>query len=135
MATATADKKRDELQEQHSKLESLRKEFVKNAKARLAELDREREELNKSLTSVTGENGASAPASTPAPARGRPRRGGRKGKRADQFVKMVRENPGIQVSEIAKRMNIKPNYLYRIAADAVERGEVTRDGRGYKVAA
>src|SRR2546423_15386126 len=48
-------------------------------------------------------------------ANGRRRRARRGGTRAEQALKAVRENPGVTVSELAKKLNIKqPNYLYRV---------------------
>jgi DNA-binding IscR family transcriptional regulator len=44
---------------------------------------------------------------------------------------MIRENPGITASEIAKRMRIKPNYLYRVLGDLQKDGTVKKDGRSY----
>ena len=60
---------------------------------------------------------------------GRRRRRG--GTRADQAVKLIEANPGITASEIAKRMKIKPNYLYRVLGDLQKEGRVKKDGRTY----
>jgi DNA-binding IscR family transcriptional regulator len=46
-------------------------------------------------------------------------------------VKIVTSNPGITASEIAKRMKIKPNYLYRVMGDLQKDGQVRKKGRGY----
>jgi DNA-binding IscR family transcriptional regulator len=46
-------------------------------------------------------------------------------------VKLVADNPGIPASEIAKRMRIKPNYLYRVLAELEKEGRVRKDGRAY----
>ena len=65
-------------------------------------------------------------------ANGRRRRGRRGGTRAEQAVKVVRENPGITVSELASKMNIKQkNYLYRVMNQLEADGAVTKRGRGY----
>ncbi|HEX8073996.1 MAG TPA: hypothetical protein VF545_03355, partial [Thermoleophilaceae bacterium] len=48
-------------------------------------------------------------------ANGRRRRGRRGGTRAEQALRVVRENPGITVSELGDKLNIKQkNYLYRV---------------------
>jgi predicted transcriptional regulator len=47
-------------------------------------------------------------------------------------VKLIRDNPGISASEIAKRMRIKPNYMYRVLGDLQKEGKVKKDGRAYK---
>ncbi len=63
---------------------------------------------------------------------GRRRRTRRGGTRADQALKVVRENPGITVSELARKLNIKqPNYLYRVMNQLQSDGAVTKSGRGY----
>jgi len=46
-------------------------------------------------------------------------------------VKLVKDNPGISASEIAKRLKIKPNYLYRVMGDLQKEGRVSKKGRGY----
>jgi hypothetical protein len=63
---------------------------------------------------------------------GRRRRGRRGGTRADQALKVVRENPGITVSEMAGKMSIKqPNYLYRVMNQLESDGAVKKAGKGY----
>ena len=60
------------------------------------------------------------------------RRRRRGGTRAEQALKVVRENPGITVSQMAGQMNIKqPNYLYRVMNDLESQGAVTKTGKGY----
>jgi hypothetical protein len=62
----------------------------------------------------------------------RRRRGRRGGTRADQALKVVRENPGITVSEMAGKMSIKqPNYLYRVMNQLEGDGAVKKAGKGY----
>jgi len=63
-----------------------------------------------------------------APRRRRKRRGGT---RADQAVKLIESQPGISASDVAKSMNIKPNYLYRVLGDLEKEGRVKKDGRQY----
>ena len=63
-----------------------------------------------------------------APRRRRRRRGGT---RAEQAVKLVKANPGSSASEIAKRMKIQPNYLYRVLGELEREGKVRKDGRAY----
>ena len=62
----------------------------------------------------------------------RRRRGGRRrgsGTRAAQAEKLVRENPGITIPDLAKRMNIKPNYLYRVLPQLQQDGKVRKRGK------
>ncbi len=67
----------------------------------------------------------------------RPRRRGRprgSGTRALQAEKLVRENPGISIADLAKRMNIKPNYLYRVMPQLQKDGKVRKQGSGWHAA-
>lgn len=131
-------------------------EALNLVKKRLAELDEERQRLERALAELggtvtgavtrrpgrppgSGKRGpgrprktasaaASASTSTATPRRRRRRRGGT---RADQAVALVEQNPGISASEIAKQMKIKPNYLYRVLGEMEKEGRVTKKGREY----
>jgi hypothetical protein len=62
----------------------------------------------------------------------RRRRGRRGGTRADQAVRIIKQNPGIGVADLAKRMRLKaPNYLYRVLPDLQKEGRIKKRGRGY----
>ena len=105
---------------------------------RIKELDAERGQLERALASLTGgREGRRGPGrprgSSPARQNGR-RRGRRRNTRSDQAVKLIKDNPGIGASEIAKRMKIKPNYLYRVLGDLQKEGRVKKDGRAYTAA-
>jgi CRP-like cAMP-binding protein len=60
--------------------------------------------------------------------RGRPKGSGT---RAAQAIDIVRESPGITIPEMAEKMGIKQNYLYRVMPDLAEQGLVTKSGRGW----
>jgi hypothetical protein len=66
----------------------------------------------------------------------RRRRGGRGGvNRADQVLGVIRENPGISVSEIGDRLGMKQkNYLYRVVGNLQSEGAVKKEGRGFTAA-
>ena len=66
----------------------------------------------------------------------RRRRRGRGGaNRADQVLKVIRENPGISVSEIGDKLGMKQkNYLYRVVGNLQSEGAVKKDGRGFTAA-
>jgi hypothetical protein len=65
-------------------------------------------------------------------ANGRRRRSRRGGTRAEQALRVVRENPGISVSELGDKLNIKQkNYLYRVMNQLQSDGAVTKKGRGF----
>ena len=60
------------------------------------------------------------------------RRRRRGGTRAEQALKVVRQNPGITVSELAPKVGIKQkNYLYRVMNGLQAQGAVRKEGRGY----
>ncbi len=97
---------------------------------RLRELDQERARLERALGDPTGPLVGRRPPGRP-PGSGGGRRRRRGGTRSAQAVKIVNSNPGITASEIAKKMKIKPNYLYRVMGDLQKDGEVSKKGRGY----
>jgi hypothetical protein len=108
-------------------------------KERLADIDSERSQIERALAALSP-NGSS-------PRRGRPkgstakRRGRGRAKRRDggtrsaEAVELVRQNPDITASEIAKAMKIRPNYLYRVLADLVKEKRLVKKGRKYRVGA
>jgi sugar-specific transcriptional regulator TrmB len=114
---------------------------------RLAELDEERQRLERALTELGGKvtrrspgrprGGKSSTTASKAPSaaaprpRKRKRRKHRGGTRADQTVKLIEKSPGITGSEVAKAMKIKANYVYRVLADLEKEGRVKKDGRKY----
>jgi DNA-binding IscR family transcriptional regulator len=44
----------------------------------------------------------------------------------------VKATPGITIPEIAEKMGIKQNYLYRVLPGLAEDGHIVKDGRGWK---
>jgi hypothetical protein len=60
--------------------------------------------------------------------RGRPRGTGR---RAEEALKLVHRHPGITLQEMAKRMKIKANYLYRVLPQLEKEGKVAKKEKGY----
>jgi len=64
------------------------------------------------------------------------RRGGRRGgTRADQAVKFIKQNPGINASDLSRKMKLKaPNYLYRVLPELEKDGKIKRKGKGYRPA-
>ena len=108
---------------------------------RLADLDEERQRLERALAELGGKAARRAPgrprgrkvstsraAKSGAPRKRRRRRGGT---RADQAVDLIEKNPGISASDVAKNLKIKPNYLYRVLGDLEKEGRVKKDGRQY----
>lgn len=114
---------------------------------RLADLDEERNRLERALAELgggkattrrspgrpRGSKSAAKASTTPtttaaAPRKRRKRRGGT---RADQAVSLIESQPGISASDVAKTMKIKPNYLYRVLGDLEKEGRVKKQGRQY----
>jgi len=68
---------------------------------------------------------------------GRPpgkRRAGRRkgsGTRAAQALSFVQGQPGITIPELAAKMGIKQNYLYRVLPGLQQEGKVSKQGRGW----
>jgi hypothetical protein len=61
--------------------------------------------------------------------RGRPKGSGT---RAKEALELVKANPGIAIPEIAEKMGIKQNYLYRVLPGLADDGLVEKDGRGWR---
>jgi hypothetical protein len=77
---------------------------------------------------------ATAPAPAPAGRGGARRKAGRRkgsGTRAAQALSFVQEQAGITIPELAARMGIKQNYLYRVLPILEEEGKVRKEGRGW----
>jgi hypothetical protein len=68
---------------------------------------------------------------------GRPpgkRRAGRRkgsGTRAAEALAFVKGQPGITIPELAAKMGIKQNYLYRVLPGLQQEGKVSKQGRGW----
>ena len=69
-----------------------------------------------------------AKASTTARGPGRPRG---TGGRAQEVLAHVHKQPGITIAELAKRMKIKPNYLYRVLPTLEKDGKLHKRDKGY----
>ena len=62
------------------------------------------------------------------------RRAGRRkgsGTRAAEALSFVNGQPGITIPELAEKMGIKQNYLYRVLPGLAEEGKVRKQGRGW----
>jgi hypothetical protein len=86
-----------------------------------------------------GSRSASATATTTAKPKRRPgrpakRRAGRRkgsGTRAAEASALVKGQPGITIPELADKMGIKQNYLYRVLPGLAQEGRVSKRGRGW----
>src|SRR4051794_29564252 len=105
----------------------------KQIQSRLADLRDEVKRLEAAVAALDG--GARRGPGRPRGSTTTRRRGGRPGRRrgsgtrAAQAEKLVRENPGITIADLAKRMKIKPNYLYRVLPELQKDGKVRKRGK------
>jgi len=105
-------------------------------KERITELEGELAKLQRALAGLTeGREGRRGPGrprgSRSTGIRTRTRRRRRGGTRADQAVALIKANPGSSASEIARKMKIQPNYMYRVLGDLQKEGKVKKSGRKY----
>jgi hypothetical protein len=111
---------------------------VRDIDSRLEELKLEVQKLEAARAALVGgrrgpgrppSSGATTRKATRRPGRPRGRRGGNT--RANQALKLVGEQPGITIPQIAESLKIEPNYLYRVMPKLVEDGAVRREGQGW----
>jgi hypothetical protein len=77
---------------------------------------------------------ATAPKAARKPARSAKRRAGRRkgsGTRAAEALSFVQGQPGITIPELAAKMGIKQNYLYRVLPGLEQENKVEKKGRGW----
>lgn len=97
---------------------------------RLRELDDERKQVEAALAGFR--RGARRGPGRPRRATTTTTRRRRGSTRADQAVRIIKQNPGITVSELGRKMKLNhPNYLYRVLPDLEKGGRIKRKGRGY----
>jgi len=105
---------------------------------RLKELNAETKRLEQALSNLKGERGGrgrsrssgAKSSGSSGSSGGKRRRRRRGGTRAEHALRAVKANPGITASQIAEKLKIKPNYVYRVMSDLTEDGKVSKDGRG-----
>jgi hypothetical protein len=73
---------------------------------------------------------AAAPAAATTPRRRAGRRKG-SGTRAAQALQFVSGQPGITIPELAAKMGIKQNYLYRVLPGLEQEKKIKKQGRGW----
>ena len=120
--------KRQEIDNRLKELRPLHEEYLKLEKA---------QEALAGMDQPTRRRGR-PPGSTNKPAAGNGRRRRRRrsgGTRADQALEVVRQNPGISVSELGDKLGVtQKNYLYRVMANLQDDGAVRKEGRGFHAA-
>jgi hypothetical protein len=91
---------------------------------------RPRGSVSRTRTTRPAKRKAKAKATRPPTRRRAGRRKG-SGTRAAEALKLVRAQPGITIPELAKKMGIKQNYLYRVLPGLRQEGKVIKRGRGW----
>jgi hypothetical protein len=100
---------------------------------RLVELGDEKSKLHAARVALLGESPRARRSSPPAartgrrPGRPRGKRGA-SGTRANQAVALIRDSPGLTIPQLAEKLKIQPNYLYRVVPKLVNEGLITKDG-------
>lgn len=84
-------------------------------------------------TATAAAPAAATPATETAAATPRRRAGRRKGSgtRAAQALSFVTGQPGITIPELAAKMSIKQNYLYRVLPGLEQEKKIKKQGRGW----
>ena len=91
----------------------------------------------KALAGAADTTSSSSRSTRPLPRRGGGGGGGRAGRprgsgtRGNQALEIVRGQPGITIPEIAEKMGIQQNYLYRVLPALQKDGLVRKEGRGW----
>ena len=119
-------KTRTDLDNRLKELRPLHEEYLEleKAKSALEGLDGPRRRPGRPRGSGTTTRRASG--------NGRRRRRRRGGTRAEQALAVIKDNPGITVSELAPKVGIsQKNYLYRVMNQLTGDGLVRKQGRGY----
>jgi CRP-like cAMP-binding protein len=123
------DEKRREMQERLKELRPLVDEFHR-LEAAVSALDGVGDKAPPTPArrrKSGGPTGGAAAASSNG-RRGRPRGSGTRGKQA---LELVQSNPGITIPEIAEKMGIQQNYLYRVLPGLQKEGLIRKEGRGW----
>jgi len=93
---------------------------------------RPRGSVNRSSAAATATE--AAPKAGRKPGRPAKRRAGRRkgsGTRAAEALSFVQGQPGITIPELAAKMGIKQNYLYRVLPGLEQENKVEKQGRGW----
>jgi hypothetical protein len=127
-----ADFLAEKLQEIDNRLKELRplhEEFLKLERAKLA-LEGMDSEARPARRGPGRPRGSGSGTSSGNGRRRRRRRAG--GTAADKVLDIVRQNPGITVSDVGDQLGYtQKNYLYRVFHNLTEDGAVQKQGKGY----
>lgn len=104
-------------------------------RARLADLNeavKEAERLQAALDALEGVERRSPSAAPGGRKRGRPKGSGT---RAQEAIDALTKEPGLTAGEVAERLGINQNYLYRVLPSLEADGKLEKRGRGWYVTA
>ena len=122
----TLSKIREDLEQRLRELEPLIQEY--------AQVRQTLDALRGAGSRVHGPARSGAKARAAAKTATAPARQGRpagSGARAQEALRHVHESPGVTIAQMAKKMKIKPNYLYRVLPQLVKDGKIKKAGTGY----
>jgi AraC-like DNA-binding protein len=122
--------KLQEIDDRLKELRPLHEEYLKleRAKQALAGMDESETPRRRGPGRPRG-SGASRPSSGNGRRRRRSRAGGTA---AEKVLEVVRQNPGITVSDVGDQLGYsQKNYLYRVFHNLTEDGAVQKQGKGY----
>jgi hypothetical protein len=125
--------KRQEIDNRLKELRPLYDEYLKLEKAQEALAGMEEQPRRRGPGRPPGSTTTRRRAASGNGRRRRRRRSG--GTRGEQALTVVRQNPGITVSELGDKLGIaQKNYLYRVMANLQEDGAVRKEGKGFHAA-
>jgi hypothetical protein len=121
------DEKRSEIGARLKELKPLVEEY-RRLEAAAAALDGVPQKATAAASASRARGPAKRRSSNGSGRRGRPKGSGTRGAEA---LALVKESPGITIPELAEKMGIKQNYLYRVLPGLADDGLVAKDGRGW----
>ena len=133
------DEKRKEIADRLKELKPLVDEYHRLEAAAGALAGVGGSAVRAAAATATGKRGPGRPRGSSAKAAPKPRkaakrRAGRRkgsGTRATEALGLVQGQPGITIPELAAKMGIKQNYLYRVLPGLEQEKKVTKKGRGW----
>src|SRR6202011_6073633 len=114
-------------------LDGVRGSSAASATPRRRGPGRPRGSVNRAKAATATRTAAKPARKKPGRPPGRRRTGRRKGSgtRAAEALSFVQGQPGITIPELAAKMGIKQNYLYRVLPGLEQEKKVTKKGRGW----
>lgn len=121
------DRRLDELQEEQRRLQAARAALVDST---ASSTRRGRRATTTRATATTDSQAGASPATqTTRRGPGRPRGRQSRNTRGKQALTVIRQTPGLTIPQLAERLKIQPNYLYRVIPNLVSDGLVSKDGQ------